>query len=274
MLDRWVVALCLGRWKKPRRSPPSQSKVRAADREEAASACRGEKLSADQFDAKGARRRLPSAKLWAATLLTNSLCLMSTTTGMGDSLYHHRRRTTNPRRNPGRNPYTRPNPRRTTNPRRDPTPRRKPTLSMLSARPTDWATPREPPPGRAAAVRVEPAVAIVRAAKPIAILRMMMSIVLSTPASRIQLERFGMSCSRAAQSRGVSRNQKGPGRDPHRQRNLWLGHAAFAQQDQLNAPPRRSVRPPPTVPSADGEAFLRPIADPSNFRVTENSKYA
>jgi hypothetical protein len=111
---------------------------------------------------------------------------MSSATGMSDSLYHHRRRTTNPRRNPGWNPYTRPNPRRTTNPRRNPgwttNPRpRQNTLPMLSPWPTDCVTPREPPPGKAAAVRVKPAVAIVRAAKPIATLRMMMSIVLSTP---------------------------------------------------------------------------------------------
>ncbi len=138
--------------------------------------------------------------------------------GNGDSLYHHPRRTTKPRRNPGWNPYTRPNPRRTTNPRRNPgwnprwttNPRpRQNILSMLSPWPTDCATPREPPPGRAAAVRVEPAVAIVRAAKPIATLRMMMSIVLSTPAFQNQTRQFLTGCSRAAQSRGVSRNQKG-----------------------------------------------------------------
>jgi hypothetical protein len=30
---------------------------------------------------------------------------------------------------------------------------------------------------------------------------------------------------------------------PHRRRNLWLGHAAFAQQDHLIALTRRSLRP-------------------------------
>jgi hypothetical protein len=44
---------------------------------------------------------------------------------------------------------------------------------MPSPWPTDCSTPRESPPGRADAIRAELAVAIVRAANPIAILRMM-----------------------------------------------------------------------------------------------------
>jgi hypothetical protein len=46
----------------------------------------------------------------------------------------------------------------------------------------------EPPPGRAGAVRVEPAVAIVRAAKPLAILRIMMSIVFDLSAQPLRIK--------------------------------------------------------------------------------------
>jgi hypothetical protein len=50
----------------------------------------------------------------------------------------------------------------------------------------DWnpgPTPIERPPGKAGALTVKPAVAIVRAVKPIAILRIMMSIVLASAPS-------------------------------------------------------------------------------------------
>jgi hypothetical protein len=179
---------------------------------------------------------------------------------MGDSLYHHRRRTTNPRRNPGRNPYTRPNPRRLTNPRRNPTPRRKTTLTMLSARPTDCATPREPPLGTATAVSVQPAVAIVNAVKPIAILRMMMSIVLSTPAfqnpnSKVPdgLQPCGAVARREPQSKIAGTRPPSPPQSLAGSRRLRAARSS-------NALPRRGVRPPRTIPRWRGlpEAYSQP----------------
>jgi hypothetical protein len=76
---------------------------------------------------------------------------------------------------------------------------------MPSPWPTDCSTPRESPPGRADAVRAELAVAIVRAANPIAILR-----ILSNPAFQNQTRLFLTWCSRAAQSRGVSQGANVP----------------------------------------------------------------
>jgi hypothetical protein len=96
--------------------------------------------------------------------------------GYRPGIYHRRR-------NPRRKPNARPNPRRKPNRRWKPNPRwkpkpprRKPTFSTLAPSPTVCVTPRDLSPGRADAVSAEPAVAIVRAAKPIAILFIMMLI--------------------------------------------------------------------------------------------------
>src|SRR6266849_5393687 len=102
----------------------------------------------------------------------------------------------------GPNPRWKPKPRPNPKPPRPKPPRPKPTVVKPS--PPEFATPRVPPPGRADAVNVALAVAIVAAAKPIAILGiMMLTPTLSTPAFMNQTQRSYRGCSRAAQSRGV-----------------------------------------------------------------------